>query len=183
MTCTSKAIKARIHKRFNQIYNVNFFLSLMVDLVKMVIQNLLASTFSSCKIMSFMIWTYTYLPHIVMLPHWCFINPVGLKPVFSWRNGPICVFLSPHSCGCHRAFSSHCITPVNWDIFCYNQAAVCLSVHLSDCPSTFYTFFTMFLSSYHHEMFERYCQWQKWCLCKRSRSEVKVQGHRVHNPI
>ena len=36
-----------------------------------------------------------------------------------------------------------------------------------------HTFFTMFPSSYHHEIFSYY-QWQKWCPCKRSRSKVKV---------
>ena len=40
------------------------------------------------------------------------------------------------------------------------------------CHSVCYTFFTMFLSSY-HEIFISYYQWQKWCPCKRSRSEVK----------
>ena len=53
------------------------------------------------------------------------------------------------------------------------------SVHLSICD----TFFTMFLSSYHHEIFRNDYQWQKWCPCKRSRSEVKGQGHRGHDPI
>ena len=41
------------------------------------------------------------------------------------------------------------------------RPSVCLSV----------TPFTMFLSSYHH--------WQKWCPCKRSRSEIKDQCIRV----
>ena len=41
----------------------------------------------------------------------------------------------------------------------------------------------MFLSSYHHEIFRSYYQWQKWCPCKRLRSEVKGQGHRGRNPI
>ena len=35
-------------------------------------------------------------------------------------------------------------------------------------------FSTMFSSSYHHENFRRYYQWQTWCPCKRSRSKVKV---------
>ena len=30
------------------------------------------------------------------------------------------------------------------------------------------------LSSYHHEIFRSYYQWQKWCPCKRPRSKVKV---------
>ena len=32
----------------------------------------------------------------------------------------------------------------------------------------------MFPSSYHHEIFRSYYQWQKWRPCKRSRSKVKV---------
>ena len=36
----------------------------------------------------------------------------------------------------------------------------------------------MFPSSYHHEIFRSYYHWQTWCPCKRSRSEVKGQGHR-----
>ena len=47
-------------------------------------------------------------------------------------------------------------------------------------PSVCHTFFTMFPSSYHHEIFRSYYQWQKWCPCKRSRSKVKVTGQ---NPI
>ena len=74
-----------------------------------------------------------------------------------------------------------------WNIiFSCDQAAlqmvfsVCLSVCLSVCPSVRHTFFTMFPSSYHHEIFRSYYQWQKWRPCKRSRSEVKGQGHRGH---
>ena len=55
--------------------------------------------------------------------------------------------------------------------------SVCLSVCLSVC----HTFLTMFPSSYHYEIFRSYYQWQKWRPCKRSRSEVKGQGHRGHN--
>ena len=73
--------------------------------------------------------------------------------------------------------------------FNYDQAAlstllsVCPSVRPSVCMSLCYTFSTMFLSLYHHEIFRRYHQWQKWCPCKRSRTEVKGQGHRGQNPI
>ena len=56
---------------------------------------------------------------------------------------------------------------------------------LSVCPSVRlsvrHTFLTMFPSSYHHEIFRSYYQWQKWRPCKRSRSEVKGQGHRGHD--
>ena len=41
-------------------------------------------------------------------------------------------------------------------------------------PSVRHTFLIMFPSSYHHEVFRSYYQWQKWCQCKRSRSKVKV---------
>ena len=58
------------------------------------------------------------------------------------------------------------------------RPSVCPSVR----PSVCHTFLTMFPSTYHHEIFRSYYQWQKWCPCKRSRSEVKGQGHRGHNP-
>ena len=75
-------------------------------------------------------------------------------------------------------------------IFSCDQAAlrmaisVCLSVCPSVClcPSVCDTFLTMFPSSYHHENFRSYYQWPKWCPCRRSRSEVKGQGHRDQNP-
>ena len=61
-------------------------------------------------------------------------------------------------------------------IFSCDQAAIWLvqSVRLSVCPSFCHTFFTMFPSSYHHEIFRSYYHGQKWCPCKRSRSKVKV---------
>ena len=59
--------------------------------------------------------------------------------------------------------------------------SACLSVRLSVCPSVCYTFFTMSLSSYHHEVSRSYCQWQMWCPYKRSRSEVKGKCDRGQN--
>ena len=56
------------------------------------------------------------------------------------------------------------------------------SVRPSVCLSVCHTFFTMFPSSYHHEIFRSYYQWEKWRPCKRSRSEVKGQGHRGQHP-
>ena len=53
------------------------------------------------------------------------------------------------------------------------------SVRLSVCLSVRHTFFTMFPSSYHHEIFRSYYHGQKWCPC--TRSEVKCQGHRGVN--
>ena len=52
----------------------------------------------------------------------------------------------------------------------------------SVCLSVSHTFLTMFPSSYHHEIFRSCYQWQMWRPCKRSRSEVKGQGHRGHDP-
>ena len=65
-------------------------------------------------------------------------------------------------------------------IFSCDQAA--LWMVFSVCLSVRHTFLTMLLSSYHHEIFRSYYKWQKWRPCKRSRSEVKGQGHRGHNP-
>ena len=56
------------------------------------------------------------------------------------------------------------------------------SVRPSVRLSVRHTFLTMFPSSYHHQIFRSYYQWQKWCPYKRSRSEVKGLGHRGHNP-
>ena len=50
------------------------------------------------------------------------------------------------------------------------------------CLYVCHTFFTMFPSSYHHEIFRSYYHWQKEGPYKRSRSEVKGQSHRGHNP-
>ena len=63
----------------------------------------------------------------------------------------------------------------------YKNTTVGPSVCLPVCPSACHTFFTMFLSLYHHDIFRRYYHWQKWCPYKRSRLEVKGQGHRSRN--
>ena len=73
-------------------------------------------------------------------------------------------------------------------VFSCDQAAIWLvqsvrlSVRPSVCLSVRHIFFTMFPSSYHHEIFRRYYHGQEWCPCKRSRSEVKCQGHRGQHP-
>ena len=63
-------------------------------------------------------------------------------------------------------------------LFSCDQAA--LQMVFSVRPSVCHTFFTMFPSSYHHEIFRSYYHGQKWCPCKRS--EVKGQGHRGQQP-
>ena len=50
---------------------------------------------------------------------------------------------------------------------------VCPSIH----PSVCHTLFTMFLKSFHHEMFRDHYSWQKWCPCHRPRLDFKGQGH------
>ena len=88
-------------------------------------------------------------------------------------------FISVWILGAQRPWSLYFI-----DVFSCDQAALWIvqsvrpSVRLSVC----HTFLTMFPSSYHHEIFRSYYHWQKWRPCKRSRSEVKGQGHRGHNP-
>ena len=56
-------------------------------------------------------------------------------------------------------------------------------IFLSVRPTVCHTFSTVFLSSYHHEIFRSYYHSQMWSPRKRSRSEVKGQGHRGQNPI
>ena len=62
----------------------------------------------------------------------------------------------------------------NWVFLDYRPVAAFKSLR--------FAFLTMFPSSFHHEIFRSYYQWQKWLPCKRSRSEVKGKGHRGHNP-
>ena len=50
------------------------------------------------------------------------------------------------------------------------------SVRLSVC----HTVFAMFPSSYHHEIFRSYFQWQKWGPCKRSRSKSNFKVTRLN---
>ena len=89
----------------------------------------------------------------------------------------------------HKAWSSIEEVPYCFFFSC-DQAAlwmvqsVCPSVRpsvcLSVCPSVCHTFLTMFPSSYHHEIFGSYYQWQKWRPCKRSRSKVNVTEVTTH---
>ena len=44
------------------------------------------------------------------------------------------------------------------------------------CCRSLNALLTLFPSSYHHEIFRSYYQWQMWPPCNRSRSEVKGQG-------
>ena len=46
------------------------------------------------------------------------------------------------------------------------------SPKMSVRPSVCHTFFTMFPSWYHHEIFRSYYHGQKWCPCKRSKVKV-----------
>ena len=73
------------------------------------------------------------------------------------------------------------------NIFSCDQAALWMvqslwpSVRQSVSPPV--TLFIMFPSLYHHQIVRSYCQWRKWCQCKRSRSVVKGQGQRGQNQI
>ena len=90
------------------------------------------------------------------------------KQLYDWFSPSVCPSASMR---CSLLYGS-------WDQILQRRPSVCLSVRLSVC----HTFFTMFPSSYHHEIFRSYYHGQKWCPCKRSRSEVKGQGHRGQHP-
>ena len=51
---------------------------------------------------------------------------------------------------------------------------ICLTVRQSVCLSQFYHYVSLTKSSIN---FRSYYQWQKWCPCKRSRSEFKGYGY------
>ena len=122
----------------------------------------------------------------------CRVNHVHSKLLGSarltWNNSSMNDMTRPTKCGIKLFVHSQTPTVAPFKFFSCDQAAlelvfsVCPSVCLSLCPSVRHTFLTMFPSSYHHEIFRSYYQWQKWRPCKRSRSEVKGQGHRGHNP-
>ena len=71
-----------------------------------------------------------------------------------------------------------------WFLFCFLAATKQLEEHLflSVCLTVRHPLLTMFPSSYHHEIFRSYYQRQRGCPCKRSRSYIKGQCHRGHNP-
>ena len=56
----------------------------------------------------------------------------------------------------------------------------CLSIHLSVHHSVCHTFYTMLLSSYHHEIFRSYYQCQKWCPCIKS---ISFENFRAVTPV
>ena len=59
----------------------------------------------------------------------------------------------------------------------YVCLSVCLFVSLSVCPSHLFDYVPIMVSSWNC-----YYHWQKWRPCKRSRSDVKGQGHRGQHP-
>ena len=69
--------------------------------------------------------------------------------------------------------------PLSKPVMTYPKLDRHSSFYPSVRPSACHTFLIMFLSSYHPEIFRRYYHWQ---TCKRSRSEIKGQGHRGHDP-
>ena len=61
----------------------------------------------------------------------------------------------------------------------YKNSSVCLSIHpsvpMSVCLSVCYTFFTMFLSSYHHEIFTNNYYWQRWSISLQKVKFIEVE--------
>ena len=96
-------------------------------------------------------------------------DQAALQMVFS-----VCPSVCPSVCLSHL-FS--CDQAALWMVQSV-RPSVRLSVRLSVC----HTFLTMFPSSHHHEIFRSCYQWPKWRPCKRSRSEVKGQGHWGQQP-
>ena len=103
--------------------------------------------------------------------HW--LIPLSREPSQYRESGPRCC--KPREI---HAWKAHGKTwnPSSAVVFSCDQAALWMvqSVRLSVCPSVCHTFLTMFPSSYHHEIFRSYYQWQKWRPCKKARSEVVI---------
>ena len=91
--------------------------------------------------------------------------------------GPVYLFWWCGVRGIHRSIITEFLAATK-QLYKWYFPSVCLSVR----PSVCHTIFTMFPSSYHHEIFRSYYHGQKWCPCKRSRSDVKGQGHRGQHP-
>ena len=124
-------------------------------------------------------WTWRYIVHPSLL---CMLFLIGWPPC--QRSDMTLVEVSQH------AYDYSYIRTIVLFVFLRNSCKPdMVLVHIFSCdqaalwmvfsvrPSVCHTFLTMFPSSYHHEIFRSYYQWQKWRPCKRSRSEVKGQGH------
>ena len=155
--------------------------------------NFISVSYEVCAWVCFiLLWLYYVWKILLNLLNYSYANQI---PIFLIRSVPklgiICQFAAYHTLFINffsaMKCEKHCIAHVNvalFDIFSCDQAALQMvfSVCLSVRPSVCHTFFTMFPSSYHHEIFRSYYNGQKWCPCKRSRSEVKGQGHRGQHP-
>ena len=66
-----------------------------------------------------------------------------------------------------------------WNSYSFQPVGQWMSYSFTDlgaegCCRSLNALLTMFLSSYHPEIFGSCYHWQTWCPCKRSRSKVKV---------
>ena len=100
----------------------------------------------------------------------CMLFLAATKQLYEWFSPSVCLSVCLSVCDAFLAATKQ--------LYEWYFLSVCPSVCLSVC----HTFLAMFPSSYHHKIFRTYYQWQKWYPCKRSRSKVKGQGHRGHNP-
>ena len=149
-----------------------------------------------CIFMNENVWISLKIP-LKFVPRGPINNIPALVQIMAWRrpgdrplSEPMLVFVPTHICVTRPQW----VNPLGFfevllstftvflaatkQLYEWFSPSVCPSVRLSVC----HTFLTMFRSSYHHEIFGSYYQWQKWRPCKRSRSEVKGQGHRGHKP-
>ena len=94
--------------------------------------------------------------------------------------GCVPISMNKSDCGGHHVNEAYVDAQIAM-LFSCDQAA--LRTLISVCLSVCHTFLTMLLSSYHPEIFRSYHHWQTRNPCKRSRSEVKGQGHKGHDPI
>ena len=118
--------------------------------------------------------------------YWNMFNYQALVQIMAWRrtgdkplSEPMMAYLWTHICDNRpQSVNAGIYGPFFFRLMLHFLAAT-KQLYEWFSPSVRHTFLTMFPSSYHHEIFRSHSQWQKWRPCKRSRSEVKGQGHRV----
>ena len=71
---------------------------------------------------------------------------------------------------------------LNGCIFSCNQAALWMGFSARISVFVSHTIFTMFPSTYHHEIFKSFYQWQGWWSTQKVKVRVNGQGHRGQNP-
>ena len=92
-----------------------------------------------------------------------------------------CIKIKMPYCQYGKSHYEEKMVPMSSHFWLWQNSSMNSPVRLSVFASVEHTFLQMLLSLYHHDIFRSNYHCQKWCPCKRLRSEVKGQGHRCQN--